>query len=161
MCRCSIDSTPAPQIRHSRSGGAVGEVSESLAGGNGVEDGSEQMGTKEMRRVAGQASGVFLDGFGPQDRRVGVDPLAHVFPSEGGETGLWCLRMSALTARRSHCGASAGVRRHKVSDLEIVSGASRPAGGGDFSDQKSKCLQLQSVKTTDASCPTEGYIFNF
>ena len=45
-----------------------------MAGGDGVEDGSEQMGTKEMRRVAGQASGVFLDGFGPKDRRVGVNP---------------------------------------------------------------------------------------
>ncbi len=83
-------------------GGAVGEVSESLSSGNGVEDGSEQMGTKEMRCVAGQAGGVILDGSGPQGRRVRVDPLANVFPSEGGKTGFVVFKdvRTEITLRR-------------------------------------------------------------
>jgi hypothetical protein len=83
-------------------GGAVGKVSESLAGGDGVENGSEQMGTKEMRRVAGKPSGVLLDGIGPQDRRVGVNPLADEFSSKGGETGFVVFRdeRTEITLRR-------------------------------------------------------------
>jgi hypothetical protein len=127
-------------------GGAVGEVSESLAGGNGVEDGSEQMGTKKMRRVAGQASGVFLDGFGPQDRRVGVHPLADIFSSKGGETGFVVFRdeRTEITLRRvgrrlhaTECPEKGEATRDVRFDLHR-SGAEPPGGGVSPAEERGR-----------------------
>ena len=70
-----------------RVGGAVWEVSESLAGGDGVEDSPEQVSSEKVGRVMGQPGGILLDSIGPLGRRVGVDPLADVFPDEIGEAG--------------------------------------------------------------------------
>jgi hypothetical protein len=71
-------------------GGAVREVAESLAGGDGVENGSEQMGTKEMRRVAGQVSGVMA--VVHMAAVSGSTRLLTYFRAREEKQGLWCLR---------------------------------------------------------------------
>ena len=70
-----------------RVGGAVWEVSESLASGDGVEDSPEQVSSEKVGRVMGQPGGILLESIGPLGRRVGVNPLADVFPDEIGEAG--------------------------------------------------------------------------
>ncbi len=137
-----LDAGPTNSAK--RVGEAVGDVSESLSGANGVEDGSEQMGTKEVRRVAGQAGGVILDGSGPQGRRVEVDPLAHVFPSEGGETGFVVFKdeRTEITLRRigwgfdaTKCPEEGEASRDVRSDLHR-SGAATPGGGISSAEER-------------------------
>ena len=115
-----------------------------MSGGNGVEDGSEQMGTKEVRRVAGQAGGVILDGSGPQGRRVEVDPLAHVFPSERGETGFVVFKdeRTEITLRRvsrrlyaTECPEEGEATGDVRSDLHR-SGAATPGGGISSAEER-------------------------
>ena len=115
-----------------------------MAGGDGVENGSEQMGTKEMRRVAGKPSGVHLDGIGPQDRRVGVNPLAHVFPSEGGKTGFVVFKdeRTEITLRRvswgfdtTKCPEEGEATREVRSDLHR-SDAVTPRGGVSSAEER-------------------------
>ncbi len=44
------------------------------------------MSSEKVGRVMGQPGGILLDSIGPFSRRVGVDPLADVFPDETGES---------------------------------------------------------------------------